>query len=241
MKTSSLFAAGFGALAVVTLTPSCQDSKAASEKATERPPENGAQFKKGEGLSLTDEMRKAIDLKVEDVSDEKVASSFTISLCAVGKHSATGWINPALAKTIRPGMELQLRGDSSSSSLQGTVERVESMPSGSLGDSELTIRTEAELIPGSALSAILRSAAGDATPAIPRSALLKTAEGTFVYTVNGKFFVRTPVTIGASNDDLVAINDGLYSGDQVVTSPVMSLWMAELQVLRGGKACTCGH
>ena len=58
---------------------------------------------------------------------------------------------------------------------------------------------------------------------------------------NGKFFVRTPVTAGAMNDDHVEITEGLYAGDEVVTTPVMSLWMAELQVLRGGKACTCGH
>ena len=76
---------------------------------------------------------------------------------------------------------------------------------------------------------------------VPASALLKTAEGSFVYTVNGQFYVRTPVKTGLANDKLVEITDGLYSGDQIVTTPVMSLWMAELQVLRGGKACTCGH
>jgi hypothetical protein len=43
------------------------------------------------------------------------------------------------------------------------------------------------------------------------------------------------------NNELVEITDGLYAGDQIVTSPVNDLWMAELQILRGGKACTCGH
>jgi multidrug efflux pump subunit AcrA (membrane-fusion protein) len=78
-------------------------------------------------------------------------------------------------------------------------------------------------------------------PSIPRSALLKTAEGTFAYTVNGKFYLRTPVKVGAMNEHVVEITDGLYAGDEIIASPVMSLWMAELQVLRGGKACTCGH
>lgn len=72
-------------------------------------------------------------------------------------------------------------------------------------------------------------------------ALLKTAEGSFVYTVNGSFYVRSPVKTGAANNKFVEITDGLYSGDEIVTTPVISLWMAELQVLRGGKACTCGH
>jgi hypothetical protein len=39
----------------------------------------------------------------------------------------------------------------------------------------------------------------------------------------------------------VQITDGLYAGDQVVVQPVMSLWLAELQSLRGGKACADGH
>ena len=49
------------------------------------------------------------------------------------------------------------------------------------------------------------------------------------------------VTVGAMNEDHAEITEGLFAGDSVVTTPVMSLWMAELQVLRGGKACTCGH
>ena len=59
--------------------------------------------------------------------------------------------------------------------------------------------------------------------------------------MNGKFYLRTAVKVGAMNEQAVEITDGLYSGDEIVASPVMSLWMAELQVLRGGKACTCGH
>jgi multidrug efflux pump subunit AcrA (membrane-fusion protein) len=77
--------------------------------------------------------------------------------------------------------------------------------------------------------------------AIPRVSLLKTAEGSFVYAVNGERFVRTPVKVGAENSERVEITDGLYSGDQIVSNGVMPLWLAELQVLRGGKACTCGH
>jgi multidrug efflux pump subunit AcrA (membrane-fusion protein) len=59
--------------------------------------------------------------------------------------------------------------------------------------------------------------------------------------VNGFYYVRTPVKVGASGGEHVEITDGLYAGDEIVVSPVMSLWLAELQVLRGGKACTCGH
>lgn len=238
MKSSSLLISSFGILALTAFNSSCQRSNAAIAKTEERAPENGAQFKRGEGLSLTDEMRTSIGLKVEDVAEEKVGSSVKLSLAASDTHTATGWISPAQAVMIHPGIEVRMH--SSSAALKGTVDRIEPAPFVS-GDAEIIVTSEDPLTPGTALTAILENSAGDAVPAIPSSALLKTAEGTFVYTVNGKFFVRTPVIIGAVNDRHVEIKDGLYAGDQIVTTPVMSLWMAELQVLRGGKACTCGH
>ena len=76
---------------------------------------------------------------------------------------------------------------------------------------------------------------------IPRSALLRTAEGDFVYTMSGKQFVRTAIKTDDVNDDLVEVTDGLYVGDRIVVQPVMTLWLAELQSVRGGKACADGH
>ena len=240
MKTSSIVASFTAAFAIASLNTSCQKTEAASTAATERAVENGAQFKKGEGPSLTDEMSRSIGLQVTDVSEQKVGSSVRLSISAAGERSATAWLNPAEAKAIQPGMEVRMQQEGSATVLKGTVERIQQAPLAT-GDSEMTITTADVLPAGSAWSATLEHPAGAEVPAIPNSALLKTAEGTFVYTVNGKFYVRTPVVVGAANDQLVEITDGLYAGDQVVTTPVMSLWMAELQVLRGGKACTCGH
>jgi len=239
MKIPSLLLAGLGSLAFATLNTSCQKSEAASSTASpERIAENGAQFKKGEGLSITDEMKTSIGLKIEDVGEEKVGSSVTLQLTANGANLATGWISPAQAALLKPGMEVRIEG--STSPIVGSITRIDPAPLGA-GDAEITVATQVPLATGAALTAVAACLEGEAAPAIPGSALLKTAEGTFVYTVNGNFFVRTPVTVGASNERLVEIKDGLYAGDQVVTTPVMSLWMAELQVLRGGKACTCGH
>ena len=103
------------------------------------------------------------------------------------------------------------------------------------------METSSPLEIGERVLATFHTPEGDAVTAVPRSALLKTAEGNFVYAVNGEFYVRTPVKVGAMSDEHAEITDGLYAGDQIVVSPVMSLWLAELQVLRGGKACTCGH
>jgi multidrug efflux pump subunit AcrA (membrane-fusion protein) len=73
--------------------------------------------------------------------------------------------------------------------------------------------------------------------AIPRSALLKTAEGTFAYVVNGNYFFRTPIKTGAENADFIEVKEGLYAGDQIVSKPIMTLWVAELQVIKGGGHC----
>jgi hypothetical protein len=239
MKNSSLLILS-GALGIATLNTSClKAGAAASEHASA--PENGAQFKKGEGLSLTDEMKKAIGLQIADVGEEKVSSAITVKLSALKPHEASGWLPPQQAAQVKPGAEVELRPEGNGPALKGTVQRVEQMPFGTLGDYEITIATAQPLKIGARLKATFQAPAGEAVAAIPRSALLKTAEGTFVYAVNGSFYVRTPVKTGAMNDALVEVTDGLYSGDQIVTTPVMSLWMAELQVLRGGKACTCGH
>jgi len=222
---------------------SCSESVASSS--TEQPPENGAQFRKGEGLALTDEMKQAIGLQVAEVTDAKVAPAFTVPLHVTPKSDfqrvseATGWLTGEQAALIKQGMKVELRTDADVNS--SVVSRVEKAAYATLGEYEVAVATDKPLPEGIQVIATFRAPAGDDVASIPRSALLKTAEGTFAYTVNGKFYLRTAVKVGAMNEQAVEITDGLYSGDEIVASPVMSLWMAELQVLRGGKACTCGH
>ena len=76
---------------------------------------------------------------------------------------------------------------------------------------------------------------------IPKEALLKTADGSFAYVVNGDSLFRTRIEVGGQEGEVVEVTDGLYAGDQVVLQPIMALWLAELQAIRGGKACADGH
>ena len=223
---------------IVAALPSCTDS-AAKSAATEAVPENGAQFKKGEGLSLTDEMAKAIGLQTAEVTEEKITAQLPITLHILpGGNEANGWLTAAQTAKVQPGMKVFFQGTPAQ---QGTVVRIENAALAMLGDVEVNVSLTTPLAEGTEAKAMLDLPAGEATASVPKGALLTTAEGHFVYAKNGKFFVRTPVKVGATNETQVEITDGLYSGDEVVTTPVMSLWMAELQVLRGGKACTCGH
>src|SRR5437867_2607246 len=64
---------------------------------------------------------------------------------------------------------------------------------------------------------------------------LANPEGDFVYTASGKHFVRAAIKTDEANADFVGVTDGLYAGDRIVTQPVMTLWLAELQAIRGGK------
>jgi hypothetical protein len=222
----------------MTLLPSCTDTEA-SATTDERPPENGAQFKKGEGLSLTDEMAKSIDLQTADVTERKIASRVQFKLMPVpGTNEATGWLNASQVEKIQPGATVQISGQPG---ITARIKSIEKDKTSALSESEVVVVTENPLKGGSEVEAAVVLPETEEAASIPRSALFSTAEGSFAYAKNGNFFVRTPVTTGAMDEDHVEIKDGLYSGDVVVTKAVKSLWMAELQVLRGGKACSCGH
>lgn len=224
------------ALAAALALSGCGPAEA---KTSERPPENGAQFKKDQGVALTDVMKKAIGLKLAEVAEEKIAPSFTVALSS-SANEVTGWLTAEQAALVKPGIELDLR-PADAPMVRGTVKRVEKAPYATVGEFEVAVETATPLEAGVRVQATFRGSPGDAVTSVPRSALLKTAEGNFVYAVNGEYYVRTPVKVGAMGDAHAEITDGLYAGDQIVTSAVMSLWLAELQVLRGGKACTCGH
>lgn len=213
---------------------SCSES--AASPSTAQAPENGAQFKEGKGVALTALMAQSIRLQTAEVQEEKIAPAFTLSLQAMQRGTeASGWLTADQAARVQPGMEVDL------GTAKGSVLRIEKAAYATLGDFEVTVQTAAPIEAGSAITATFRFPAGDAVTAIPKAALLTTAEGTFVYARNDEFFLRTPVKVGARSGDHVEITDGLYTGDEIVTTPVMALWLAELQVLRGGKACTCGH
>ncbi|MDQ3621504.1 MAG: hypothetical protein M3463_03320 [Verrucomicrobiota bacterium] len=219
---------------------------------------DAVQLKEGHGLSLHPKIRQSIGLEVADVSEAQVASEFTADLHVIqgaggfqrvafspgaGGIEANGWLTSDKAARLKPGQELGLRvdGPAGSATEKGVVKRLEKSPYATLGDFEVVVETAAPFDTGTRLLAMFQSPAGDAVPAVPRSALLRTVEGWFVYAVNESFFLRTPVKVGAMNGELAEITDGLYAGDQIVVSPVNTLWMAELQILRGGKSCTCGH
>lgn len=100
-------------------------------------------------------------------------------------------------------------------------------------------RTFAGLVTGDVTSRDFANITG--ATAIPAEALLRTARGDFVYVTNGDWFLRTPVTTGATDEAYVEIKDGLYEGDSIVVQGARTLALAEIQALNGGVGCADGH
>lgn len=239
--------------------PQATDSTPAETSQADGDANDAVRFKEGHGLALHPKIRQSIGLVIAEVSETSVTPEFTVQLHVIqgvsglqrvtflpgneSRSEASGWLSKEKAGRLQPGQEAELHMETEGLKVieKGVLKRIEKPISEALGDYEVIVETEKAVQSGTRLSAVFRLPPGDAVTAVPRSALLKTVEGWFVYAINEDFFLRTPVKVGAMNNELVEITDGLYAGDQIVVSPVNSLWMAELQILRGGKACTCGH
>lgn len=76
---------------------------------------------------------------------------------------------------------------------------------------------------------------------IPAAALLRTVKGDFVFVANGDWFLRTPVKVAPAPAGNLAVSEGLYEGDVIVTHGAQALWLAELQATNGGVGCADGH
>ena len=223
-------------------------------------PEGGVTFSAKRGLHVPAETAAFIDLKIADVEERPVKSEFrfaaqvyraatdakvaSVRPMAPTPALASGDVSPEEAHVLQRGQSITVQLDRGVS-LPGHIAEIEPHTDKSTVEHlDVTVAIQDssdQLTPGTFVNVKAPIGGDKAVVSVPRSALLQTAEGKFVYTVSGEHFVRAAVKTGALNDEYVEISDGLYAGDKVVVSPVMTLWMAELQSLRGGKACADGH
>jgi hypothetical protein len=220
-------------------------SKPAAHKAGEAPT---AYFKTGHGVSLPESMRKALGIETIDVIEQKFVPRIEVPLHVLrGSEGnlpvtteASGWISSEQAKGIQSGQAVKiLFGDGKSAT--GTVQKIEKTAFAALGDFEITVAVAAPLPTGAALTGIIEGTSTGEVVTVPKSAVMRTAEGEFVYVANEDYFARTPVKTAARNEETVEIVDGLFAGDLVVSKQVTPLWMTELQTIRAGQSCSHGH
>lgn len=200
-------------------------------------------FKEGKGLSLSEETRRFIGLEIAEVSERKLTGQVTTDVQIYQSESnavkAIGLTSPEQAKLLRPGQSVTLATKDGSAS-DGKLIRIDEQVQSASGQVELIVEipgTEKEYARGTSLAATFNTAKEESVTVMPRSGLLRAAEGDFVYTVNGDHLTRTAVKVGAESGDLVEITDGLYSGDKVAVKPVQTLWLTELRFVKGGAAC----
>lgn len=210
---------------------------------------SGASFKPGKGVILTDETRKILGVEVVDVTQQKLPMEFRFSVQVFGEkhhhalnsedHSGcdvhgSGLVPFNEAASVKAGLPVQLLKATNIVAI-GVVLAVQKALA--LGETEIVVgmsNAATVLKPGEFLSATISLPRAEAVTVVPRSAVLRTSEGTFVYAVNGDAYFRTAVKVGSQADALAEITDGLLAGDQVVTKPVETLWIIELRATKGG-------
>lgn len=221
----------------------------AKEEAHGEESPSGASFKAGKGVMITEETRKILGVEVADVTEQKLPSQIRFNMQVFGEkhHHAvlendhtgcdihgSGLVPLDKAAALRAGQPVQIQ-TRANESLAGVVLAVEKALS--LGESEVIVgvtNATDKMKPGEFLPAVVTLPREDAVAVIPKSALLRTSEGTFVYAANGDAFIRTAVKVGSEANGLLEISDGLLSGDSVVTRPVETFYLIELRATKGG-------
>lgn len=211
---------------------------------------HGVEFSAGKGLSVPQITRDMLGVKIVDVEEGKASRTIELplrvfkSVTQDGKavYLASGTTTTNDVIHLRAETKLDIKAADGSSAV-GEVVSVENGSFASTGVPEVIVRVSANenIGVGAFLTGSAAVTSAQDVVVIPEEALLKTAEGYFVYVVNGDNLFRTKVSVGGKGNGGAEITDGLYSGDRVVLQPVMPLWMAELQAIRGGKACSDGH
>jgi hypothetical protein len=210
---------------------------------------SGASFKAGKGVMVTPETTKIMGLEVAEVTERKLPEELRFTVQVFGeKHHHTGshddhsgcdvhgsgLVSSEAAAGVEPGQTVQvLQG--TNSPLSGVVLSVQKALA--LGETEIIVGlTNAAVLlkSGEFVPARIQKPRDGAVVAVPEAALLRTAEGTFVYAVNGEAYYRTAVKVGARSGGWLEITDGLLAGDAVVVKPVETLWLIELRATKGG-------
>jgi hypothetical protein len=231
------------ALAVLlTLSAGCNRQKSEA-KAEEK--EEAVAFNAKFGLAVPKKTADFIGLQSVEVEERVVPSTNQFSAQVYSRRNgqafATASVDKKTAESLREGTALTVTAPEGQN-FKATVSKLTSLSANGTSEALLEIEDPRSALKGADyLTASVATGADKKVVSVPREALLKTIEGHFVYTLSGERLVRTAVKVGTSNESFVEITDGLYSGDQVAVQPVMTLWLAELQSLRGGKACADGH
>lgn len=210
---------------------------------------SGASFKPGKGVIITPETSKILGLEIAEVTEEKLPEIVELNAQVFSDahrfedlkidHTdcdihASGFLPSDKAAPVQQRQQVKLF-NANKEAFEGFVAAVQKPLSH--GETEIIVgvtTADDKLKDGDFVRALITVQRDQAVTVIPKSALLRTAEGTYVYAVNGGAYYRTAVKLGTQSGDKLEILDGLYPGDQVVVKPVETLWIIELRATKGG-------
>lgn len=199
-------------------------------------PDIGIKYDKKQGLYITPFSAKLLGFVTADVKEKSITEKLTLQaqvfdLSPKGKALASAWVPQEDASKLTVGMAVRMeRG------FEGQITSVKSKVNAQ-GEVLLEIaNTNDDLKSGKFLSGTVEISSDGEVVVVPKNAVINSAEGAFAYVDNGGWMTRAEVETGAEEDGLVEIVDGLYAGDIIATSPVMTLWMTELALLKSGRA-----
>lgn len=227
------------------LTACSKTEKSAEERHAEAK-EEGVEFSEKYGLLVPPKTGEFIGLKTMDVEEKTLTSTlhFRAQVYEVSSEKRallSGSVPKEVASELKEGEDVIL--DFEGNRVKGKISHKKQTTSGS-GLLEVLLETLSspnDLKLGAFATVYVPNGKEETVVSIPKEALLKTVEGSFVYTLSGEHFVRTAVKVRGVDEKDVEVTDGLLAGDKIAVTPVMSLWLAELQSIRGGKACADGH
>ena len=200
-----------------------EDAKAAPGAGPREAP--AAIFKEDHGLQFSAETAEAIGLRTAAAKIVPLSPEMRITVQVFQAEPA------ALASAPVTGAQAAALADATVDG--GRVVRIDRSGESATGRAEMIVALEGRRSVGDFLVVSFKGRPASVL-AVPRGAVLDSAAGKFVYLSSGGYYLRTAVKTGASNDEFVAIPDGLKAGDVIVTAPVQTLWLTELRLTMAG-------
>lgn len=182
-------------------------------------------FKEGLGLRLAPETAGALGLQTAGVTEQRITHAIEVvaNVFDAGPPArAVALVPPEIADL----MEQYPPPDTKILSVRRDIVQA-------LTQAEVVLSLPGSPEPGAMLKLTLRGPERTVV-AVPRSAVLRSATGNFVYVENDGHLLRTAVTIGAGDDGFTEITAGLKAGAVVATAAVEQLWLTELRLTKGG-------
>lgn len=210
----------------------------------------GADFDADAGLWLAEEAAAQIGLRTTPVTERELSIRFTTDARiyetahahfpesgqrAHHDSHAVAMLSFEQARVLAPGLPVDIQA-SDGTRVTGTLAQLDRGTARAIGEVEAIINVpDPEHRFGFGSFAAVTFQGGERLGlAVPRSAVVAAASGTFVYQKSGGRYRRTVVQTGIVGDDAVEITQGLSAGDIVVTQGALDLWLIELRFTKGG-------